>query len=107
MRSLSQALLSSALVGAGLMLSTVVAHAATGYEIKPAQEQLVRPGMTRAEVSQALGRAERVARYRSEPGASWTYEVARGPGADVTLFDVDFNADGTVAKAGERLVEAD
>jgi outer membrane protein assembly factor BamE (lipoprotein component of BamABCDE complex) len=89
------------------MLSTVVAQAAAGYEIKPAQEQLVQPGMTQAEVSQALGRAERVAHYRSEPGASWTYEVARGPGADVTVFDVDFNADGTVAKTGERLVERD
>jgi hypothetical protein len=107
MRSLSQTLLSSALAGAGLMLSTVVAQAAVGHGIKPAQEQLVQPGMTQDQVSQALGRAERVARYRSEPGASWTYEVARGPGADVTLFDVDFNADGTVAKTGERLVERD
>src|SRR5690348_18053311 len=100
MRSLLQSLLPSVALGAGLMLSTVAAHAAKGYEVTPAQEQLVHAGMTKQDVQQTLGHAERVMHYRSEPGATWTYEVARGPGADVTLFDVDFKADGTVASTG-------
>jgi hypothetical protein len=107
MRSPSQVLLPSVLLGAGLMLSSVVAQAAMGYEVKPAQERLVHEGMTATQVRETLGRADRDIRYRHEPGATWTYQVSRGPGADVTLFDVKFNADGTVASTAERFEEAD
>jgi hypothetical protein len=89
------------------MLSAVVAQAAMGYQVKPAQEQLVHEGMTTTQVREALGRADRDIRYLHEPGATWTYEVARGPGHDVTLFDVKFGADGTVASTAERFEEAD
>lgn len=105
MRTPSQSLLSRAVLGAGLTLSMVAVHAASGYEVTPAQERLVQEGMTPVEVRQALGHAERVVHYRSEPGATWTYEVTRGPGSGETLFDVDFNADGTVASTDERFVE--
>ena len=107
MRSPSRILLPSVVLGAGLMLSNVAAQAATGYEVKPAQESLVHEGMTATQVREALGRADRDIRYLNEPGATWTYQVSRGPGADVTLFDVKFNADGTVASTAERFEEAD
>jgi hypothetical protein len=63
--------------------------------------------MTATQVREALGRADRDVRYLHEPGATWTYQVSRGPGADVTLVDVKFNADGTVASTAERFEEAD
>ncbi|MGM9490653.1 outer membrane protein assembly factor BamE domain-containing protein [Ideonella sp. YS5] len=107
MRSLSQPLLPGVILGAGLMLSTVVAHAAMGYEVTPAQERQVHEGMTTSEVRQTLGHAERSIHYLHDPGATWTYQVTRGPGANQTLFDVKFNADGTVASATERFAEAD
>jgi hypothetical protein len=93
-----------ALLAAGLFLGAVAAQAATGYTISKGQEDLVRPGMTTAEVQAALGKPSMHIHYRNEPGPTFTYDLAGMPD---TLFDVDFGADGKVASTSERFEERD
>jgi hypothetical protein len=91
------------LLGAGLLLGVAAAQAASGYTVTTAQESLVRPGMTAAEVREALGHPAQDIHYRNEPGPTFTYRVV---GDNDSLFDVDFGADGRVASTSERLDES-
>jgi hypothetical protein len=86
------------LLGATLLLGAVAAQAAAGYTVTAVQEASVTPGMTAAQVRQALGQPARDVHYRSEPGATWSYDLA-GSGA---MLDVDFGANGHVLAVGER-----
>ena len=90
------------LLVAGLFLGAVAAQAAAGYTISQAQEGLVKPGMTTAEVQAALGHPSLNIHYHNEPGPTFTYDLA---GVQDTVFDVDFAADGTVASTSERVEE--
>lgn len=87
------------------------AHAGmlSGYSVAPTQERLITAGMSQDEVKQTLGRPAHMARYGNEPGPTWSYDVntVTVGGADQTLFDVDFGADGRVVSAQERVVETD
>lgn len=83
-----------------LGLGIAAAQAAGGVTITKAQEALVVPGMRMDQVQQALGRPQTNAKYRNEPGRTFTYRVL---GNDPMLFDVDFDADGRVLKMGERM----
>lgn len=91
---------SHALVAAGLLVGVAAAQAASGYAVTTQQEGLIAQGMSTAQVRQALGRPERQIRYGSEPGPTFTYNVADKSGM---LFDVDFNAAGQVMSMGERM----
>ena len=85
------------------LMAFACAHAAEGFSVKPEQESLVKPGMSRAEVRSALGAPSTSVRYPSEPGRTWTYKVL-GKDTPPVVFDVDFNADGSVASSGERIL---
>ena len=93
------------LLATGLLAGAAVAHAAsgysftTGYTVTRSQEALVAPGMSTAEVKQALGTPAVNVKYGNEPGPTFTYRVA---GPDETLFYVDFDAQGKVLSANER-----
>ena len=89
------------LLAVGLLAGAAAAQAASGFTINPNQESLVTPGMTAAQVRQALGRPEHRVHYRNEPGMTFTYHVVGGP--EVRLFDVDFDAAGRVASTSERM----
>lgn len=88
------------LLAAGLLLGVAAAHAAGGYNVTKGQEALVTPGMTAAQVEQALGHPAVNIHYRNEPGPTFTYHVV---GDTQTVFDVDFNASGVVLSSSERL----
>jgi len=83
-----------------LLVCAAAAQAAGGFMVQPAQESLVKVGMTRAEVRSALGRPAHNMKYRAEPGRTWTYGIV---GEDSKVFDVDFSADGRVASTSERV----
>jgi outer membrane protein assembly factor BamE (lipoprotein component of BamABCDE complex) len=93
-----------ALLAAGLLAGVAAAQAASGYTVSHDQEMQIAQGMSRAEVRSTLGRPAQHIHYGNEPGPTFTYRVA---GSDETLFDVDFDAGGKVASAGERVVEPD
>lgn len=95
---------SRVLLAAGLALGAVAAQAAGGATVLKSQESLITPGMSRAEVQQAIGRPGHDVKYGNEPGPTWTYGVASATGG-VTLFDVDFGQDGKVAAVSERMEE--
>jgi len=59
--------------------------------------------MSTAEVQAALGHPEQNIHYRNEPGPTFTYQVSGTQGT--TVFDVDFDANGRVASASERVEE--
>jgi hypothetical protein len=87
----------------GLFAAVTLAHAATGYTVTSHQETQVAPGMSTAEVRQALGQPDRHVKFRNEPGPTWTYRLV---GSNETVFDVDFGADGKVASTSERIDES-
>ena len=91
----AQAILALALCG-----SAAVAEA--DVSISRSKESLVKPGMTPAEVQQALGRPAARFRYRSSDGATWTYNVVESTPGTV-FFDVDFDANGKVASTRVRV----
>jgi outer membrane protein assembly factor BamE (lipoprotein component of BamABCDE complex) len=96
------------LIAMGLALGAAAASAQSGYWVNKNQEMLVKPGMTKTEVQQALGRPSRDARYGAAPGSTWIYHVsgtAIPEAANRTLYEVDFDAEGKVISAGERVVE--
>ena len=103
MSSLRKPHVAGTLLGAALLLGAAAAQAASGYTVTPAQESLVRPGMTAAEVRYVLGHPAQDVHYRNEPGPTFTYRVV---GDNESLFDVDFGADGRVASTSERLDES-
>ena len=94
------------LLAAGLMVGAVAAQAASGFFIRPADEQRVSVGMSEAEVMQVLGRPSRNQHFMNEVGRTWTYEVPEGLDGR-TLFDIDFGADGKVASVNERFIDSD
>ncbi|HSI59434.1 MAG TPA: hypothetical protein VLA16_17865 [Ideonella sp.] len=94
------------LFAVGLAVGAIAAHAAGGVSVVPSQESLVQPGMSQAEVKQALGRPARHEKFMNEQGPTWTYDVATVETDGQTLFDVDFGADGKVVSATERIVES-
>lgn len=83
-----------------LCVCASAAQAADGFIVKAAQETLVKVGMSRAEVRDALGRPAHNMKFISEPGRTWTYGVV---GTENKVFDVDFSADGHVLSSSERL----
>jgi len=89
-----------ALLAVGLFFGVAAAQAADGFTVNHSQEALVAPGMSIAEVRQALGSPAQNLKYHNESGPTFTYRVA---GSDDTVFDVDFGADGKVASVGERI----
>jgi outer membrane protein assembly factor BamE (lipoprotein component of BamABCDE complex) len=96
------------LVALALAAGAFSASALTGFVVTQKQADVIAPGMTADEVRSALGRPAQVSRYRTEPGPTWTYNVVGilGVGAgESVVFDVDFGADGKVAKTAERMLE--
>lgn len=91
------------LLATGLFLGVAAAHAASGFTVTQSQEALVTPGMTEAQVQQALGHPAQDIHYRNEPGPTFTYHV---DAIEATLFDVDFSADGKVVSTSERMDES-
>ncbi len=91
--------------GAGLLLSSAVAFAATGYTIKNADETQIKVGMDKEEVRKLLGRPAHDMKYRNEPGRTWTYGVIKSANLDEinTEFDIDFDPAGKVVKFQERI----
>jgi len=88
---------------AGLLAAAVAAHAAAGVTIETGDEALVTPGTGAAAVKLALGEPALARTYRNEVGPTWTYRLADKP---QTVFDVQFDATGTVVSATERLDES-
>lgn len=98
----------SFLIAAGLALGAAAASAQSGYWVNKNQEVLVKPGMTKTEVQQTMGRPSRDARYGAAPGSTWIYHVsgtAIPEANNRTLYEIDFDAEGKVISAGERVVE--
>jgi outer membrane protein assembly factor BamE (lipoprotein component of BamABCDE complex) len=92
-----------ATLGAALLVGVCSAYAAAGFVVTASQETLVKVGMSRAEVRNALGRPAHNVKYRAEPGRTWTYGVLGNPEhTQVKVFDVDFSADDKVLSFGER-----
>jgi hypothetical protein len=87
-------------IAAGLALAAVAVQAASGVSIKRSQEAAVRVGMSATEVQQILGRPADVFRFRSAPGATWSYRLSEAYGA--IDFDIDFDSAGRVISARER-----
>lgn len=88
-------------IAAGLACGVAAAQAAgRGLTIDPAQEQQVRSGMSADEVKNTIGEPMRVERFANQPGPTFAYDVA---GSEQTLFEVEFDADGRVATARERI----
>lgn len=93
----------------GLAFSALAAHAQDGFTVSPNQEYMVKPGMTKSEVRQAIGRPSRDESYGVAPGSTWTYGVTGMVndgilGNGTTVYEVDFGADGKVISAKERMV---
>lgn len=91
------------LFASSLLLALAGAHAANGYSVWPRDEGKVKTGMSMDEVRQALGEPSRSAKYRNEPGPTWTYTV-NGYDNPRAVFEVDFSADGTVASVDQRVL---
>ena len=92
----------------GLLCATAsVAMAAKGYVVDPRDERMVQPGMTKAEVQNAIGKPPREMTYAIAQGSTWVYSVRGRPYIDFIspeniVYEVDFGADGRVIRAGER-----
>lgn len=92
-----------ATLGAALLVGVCSAYAAAGFVVTTSQESMVKVGMSRAEVRNALGRPAHNVKYRAEPGRTWTYGVLGNPEyTQAKVFDVDFSADDKVLSFGER-----
>jgi hypothetical protein len=88
---------------AGLLAGFAAAHAAGGCTVKPNEENMVHVRMDPDLVMQALGHPTFVARHGYQWGPTWTYEVVHGNSQVIALFDVNFDALGTVASVDERI----
>lgn len=95
----------------GLAFGAIAANAQDGFTVSPYQESMVKPGMSKSEVQQVIGRPSRDETYGVAPGSTWTYGV-RGmlgdgiTGNSTTIYEVDFGADGRVISAKERVLPA-
>lgn len=91
----------------GLALGVVAAHAQDGFRVDPYQQSLVKSGMSKSEVQQAIGRPSRDATYGVASGSTWVYGI-KGQVSDglldsrVSVYEVDFGSDGKVISARER-----
>lgn len=92
------------MAAAGFAFCAALAQAASGFWVSQSQEASVTPGMSMAEVRQALGHPTQSIKYRNQPGPTFTYRVL---GTVDTLFDVDFDANGQVVSTSERIVPMD
>jgi outer membrane protein assembly factor BamE (lipoprotein component of BamABCDE complex) len=93
------------LLAIALAAGTASASAATGFVVTQRQADVIAPGMTADEVRSALGRPSRVARFSTESGPTWVYNIVGVQGlvaSESVVLDVDFGSDGKVAKASER-----
>lgn len=92
------------LVASSVVFGAAAAHAATGYDISHGQESMVRPGMTMAQVQQALGSPDQTMHYADQLGPTWRYHVmnAAFPG---TYFSINFGANGKVASDGQNVAD--
>lgn len=97
---------SRALLAAGLFAAVASAQAASGFTVSHEQESMVQAGMSTSEVEQALGRPAERMHYLSEAGPTWTYTL-NGPQDPVTVFVVQFGADGHVVSTSELLEQTD
>jgi len=96
------------LLAIALVAAAASTSAATGFVVTERQASVIAPGMTADEVRSALGSPARIIRYQTESGPTWTYTVVGilGVGAgESVVFDVDFGADGKVAKTAERMLD--
>lgn len=87
-----------ALLAVGLVLGAATASVASDCSVPHAQETMVHPGMSMAEVQKVLGRAETRLKYHSETGETLIYHV---DDLDQTHFFVQFDANGMVNSVGE------
>ncbi len=96
----------------GLAFGVLAAQAQDGFTVKPHQESLVKPGMSKSEVQQVIGRPSQDQRYGMAPGSTWVYNVsgvANVPeivDGDRTVYEVDFDANGRVISARERTLHS-
>ncbi len=92
------------LVASSVLLGAAAAHAATGYNISQGEEAMIRPGMTMAQVQQALGSPDQTNHYADQLGPTWRYHVmnASFPG---TYFSINFGADGKVASDNQNVAD--
>lgn len=97
---------SRCLLAAGLVFGATAAMAADGYTVNEKQEAQIKVGMSQAQVRQIVGQPMRMEQFGNEPGPTWTYDVVGGLGY-VSMFDIDFGADGRVASSQERIVDVD
>ncbi|MDP3651391.1 MAG: outer membrane protein assembly factor BamE [Rhodoferax sp.] len=93
----------------GLALGAIVANAQDGFTVSPYQESLVKPGMSKSEVQQVIGRPSRDASYGVAPGSTWVYGITGRVNDGIaenndTVFEVDFGSDGRVISAKERVL---
>jgi outer membrane protein assembly factor BamE (lipoprotein component of BamABCDE complex) len=102
MSSFRSARLASHGLLAAIALVCVSAHAANIRCIEPSQEPLVKPGMSSQQVTQALGQPTQIAKYLNEVGPTWTYAIDIGA-ENARVFDVDFDSQGKVLSASERI----
>jgi len=86
-----------------ISIVSVLAQAASGFNITQGDESKVAIGMDTADVERSLGPPARVIRYPRQPGPTWTYNVVGAP-FGITKFDIDFGADGRVTSATERII---
>jgi outer membrane protein assembly factor BamE (lipoprotein component of BamABCDE complex) len=92
----------------GVLFGVGVAWAAqSGYVVDPRQEPLIQPGMTKVEVQNLIGRPPRESTYAIATGSTWVYGVRGKPqidfmSAENIVYEVDFDKDGKVVRAGER-----
>lgn len=95
----------------GLAFGAIAAHAQDGFTVTPYQESLVKQGMSKSEVQQAIGRPSRDQTYGVASGSTWVYGVQGMVNDGITtnsstVYEVDFGADGKVISAKERVLPA-
>ena len=93
----------------GLALGAIVANAQDGFTVTPYQQSLVKPGMSKSEVQQVIGRPSRDARYGIAPGSTWIYGITGAVSDQITntrtIYEIDFGNDGRVISARERILD--
>ena len=82
---------------------SALAQAASGFNITQSDESKVAIGMNMTDVQRSLGPPERVFRYPTQPGLTWTYNVVGAP-FGITKFDIQFGTDGKVVSASESII---
>ena len=93
----------------GLAFGAIAVNAQDGFTVSPYQESLIKPGMSKSEVRQALGRPSRDASYGVAPGSTWIYGVTGAVSDQITntrtIYEIDFGNDGRVISAKKRILD--